>query len=295
VLFHLLHNVAAGQDWGPFKTLKKSKVLYVDYDMGFNQLVGRSAVVQKMYGKSEITVAHAGSSLTGMLLNSEEGQAEFLAIVEAEKPDVIVIDSIREAWPGLDETSSWAWAPINQLFKHLRDTLGKTVIFVHHSNKPGERTLGREAGSTAQLNVMDMQLHVIQAIGLDQNDMSLNPDEAISKESEVNQKAFSKGLLRDDFVYTKVTAMAAGRGMKLRMAVVLEYGKNRDGVSDMGRKMIGFCEDIHTGQQGVVSELGAMQMASTLVNGVIRKTTAEIAEESGLPVSDIRNYLKKDG
>jgi KaiC/GvpD/RAD55 family RecA-like ATPase len=288
VLFHLLHNIAAGHDWGPFKVLNKARVLYVDYDMGVAQLQSRSREAQKMYGLADMAIVHASSTDTGLQLSQTKGQEELLEILNSEKPDILVLDSMREAWPGLDESQSWAWAPVNQMLKYLRDVLGITVIFVHHSNKPGERTLGREAGSTAQLNVLDMQLHVIQVIGLDTTETILDPDEAASKEAELSQKAFAKGLLRDDYSYTKVVQMAAARGCRVKLVIAIEYGKNRDAVGDTGRKLIGFCEDPKSGQQIVVSEQGGLQKAFDLKGNT---TLDRISAECGIPIAELRRHL----
>lgn len=288
--YSLLHNIGAGKDWGPFSVMEKARIVYFDYDMGISQLYSRSAAAIKSYGPSSLALIHAGSTATGLMLNTDEGREEFMSIVDAEKPQIVVIDSIREAWPGLDETSSWAWAPVNAMLKELRDLKGMTVIFVHHSNKPGERTLGREAGSTAQLNTIDMQLHVIQLCGRDLNDVVLDPEQAESIERELNQTAFSKGLLRDDYCYTKLSKMATDKGLALRLPIIVQYGKNRDGVPGTGRKMIGFCESVTTGTAQIVSDEGDLQVAKRFKKEGLRA----MAENSGLPISELKKHLSEE-
>ena len=77
------------------------------------------------------------------------------------KPDVVVIDTIRTAYPGLLENSADEWAKVNQLAVRLQNA-GYAVILVHHSNKPSENGVGREAGSTNQLTVLETQIRVTQ-------------------------------------------------------------------------------------------------------------------------------------
>ena len=72
-------------------------------------------------------------------------------------PDVVIIDTIRSAYPGLMENSADEWSRVNQLAVKLRNS-GLAVIMIHHSNKPSEGGLGREAGSTNQLTVLETQI-----------------------------------------------------------------------------------------------------------------------------------------
>lgn len=53
---------------------------------------------------------------------------------------------------------------MNKLLRALRDR-GFTVIFVHHSRKPGEDGFTGESGSTSQLINVDVQVQVLKVVG----------------------------------------------------------------------------------------------------------------------------------
>jgi len=76
-----------------------------------------------------------------MDLKSNSGRSKLSSILEAVRPQVIVIDTNRSAFVGLEENSADGWTNVNKLLMKLRD-LGMAVISVHHSNKPGESGLG---------------------------------------------------------------------------------------------------------------------------------------------------------
>jgi hypothetical protein len=96
-----------------------------------------------------------------MDLKSRDGRSKLSTILSEIRPSVIVIDTNRSAFVGLEENSADGWSHVNKLLMKLRD-MGMAVISVHHSNKPGESGLGREAGSTSQLAVLDTQIRVAQ-------------------------------------------------------------------------------------------------------------------------------------
>ena len=94
-------------------------------------------------------------------MRSAAGLREMSGWVEYYKPEIVVFDTIRTAWSGMSENSAEEWSEINRLALRLRNA-GMTVIMLHHSNKPGDDGLGREAGSTNQLTVLETQIRVTQ-------------------------------------------------------------------------------------------------------------------------------------
>ena len=94
-------------------------------------------------------------------MKRREGLEELQAWITFSDPDVVIIDTIRSAYPGLMENSADEWSRVNQLAVKLRNS-GLAVIMIHHSNKPSEGGLGREAGSTNQLTVLETQIKVTQ-------------------------------------------------------------------------------------------------------------------------------------
>tara|TARA_R100001443_G_scaffold108319_1_gene118686 strand:- start:209 stop:964 length:756 start_codon:yes stop_codon:yes gene_type:complete len=94
-------------------------------------------------------------------LHDREGLLELQEWIEFSKPDVVVLDTIRSAYPGLAENSADEWSKINKLAVKLRNS-GLSVIMIHHSNKPSDNGMGREAGSTNQLTVLETQIRITQ-------------------------------------------------------------------------------------------------------------------------------------
>lgn len=169
-LSSILMSMCAGQRrFGPYDFNKSPpKVLYMDFDNPGRTVLSRMKKFSKQFGdpadKFALWSAAAihpddGGSIN---LNSPEGTAMFERWVDYVKPDIIVIDTIRNAFGGFDENSAQEWHRVNSIAKYLRDTKKATVILVHHRNKPGESGLGREAGSTAQLTNIDTQIIVTQ-------------------------------------------------------------------------------------------------------------------------------------
>ena len=148
---------------GCFDSPKAPKVLYFDFEnsrSNVTKFLERSA---KSFGDAEDRFAiWAPFDTEDMItLNTDEGKRLFLKWVIANKPDVVVIDTVRSAFPGMSENSAEDWGKVNELAMKLRNN-GISCVLVHHSNKPSEHGMGREAGSTNQLTVLETQIRVTQ-------------------------------------------------------------------------------------------------------------------------------------
>ena len=92
-----------------------------------------------------------------MPLGTPEGNKLLQDWIQSYNPEVVVIDTLRSAWAGLEENDANAWTPVNRLLMAIRNTC-RTIIMIHHANEGGAYGLGREAGSTNQLTNLDLQM-----------------------------------------------------------------------------------------------------------------------------------------
>ena len=161
---HALYMAASRNNrCGPFDIPHTPRVLYFDFEnsrTNVYKFLDRSA---RSFGdaKENFSIWAPFDNDDQINLSEEKGKRLFFQWVVANKADIVVIDTIRSAFPGINENSAEDWSKVNELALKLRNN-GITCIFVHHSNKPGEHSLGREAGSTNQLTVLETQLRVTQ-------------------------------------------------------------------------------------------------------------------------------------
>lgn len=208
-LQHCLYAMACGQrSVGPFDVAQFGRVLYLDLENGPGTIGKRLQELRALYGDPGDRFNIWTPFIDDREINFMQA-ATLKALEEAVAaavPDIIVIDTVRSAWPGLKENSAEEWAKINQLALRLRNA-GLAVILVHHSNKPSEEGLGREAGSTNQLTVLETQISVTQIFS--------DPDVAKRK----------AGLHAPERWQDLANSMPNGM---LQMAMQIDYGKVRE-------------------------------------------------------------------
>lgn len=288
-LYALLNSMAAGREmFGPYDMGKPCKVLYLDYDnprktvlsrfQMFNQMFGATGQQFALWSPSVISPEDGGE----MRLNTEDGfrlLGEWLEVVE---PQVVVIDTVRNAFGGLDEVTASEWFRVNHVAKTIRTRHRASVILVHHRNKPGEGGLGREAGSTAQLTDIDTQVLVTQ----------------VFREKQIAKT--KAGLLDTDL---NVTDMA-GRDYtpwayleqqlepdsRLRMVTQVSFGKVRMETELHKTHYIGWGERLNDGTQYIVSTRSPRQAAQYLVSDRGMEPLA-VSRELHLPLAVIREWV----
>ena len=190
-----------------------------------------------------------------------------------DRPDVIVIDTIRSAYPGLAENSSDEWAKINKLAVRLRNA-GMSVIMIHHSNKPSENGIGREAGSTNQLTVLETQIRVAQVFR----------DEETAKQNA----ALYDGNY-DTPIYPQLEAKLP-TDFLLYMVMEIRYGKVREWTDMHDRvQWIGFANHNVTDEKMIVSSMSTKQRAKNMA--LDGKQPIEIANYLNRPLRQIREWL----
>ena len=114
---------------------------------GFNQMFGDTGDKFAMWSPALISPEDGGE----MNLATEDGfklLGEWLEVVE---PDIVVIDTVRNAFGGMEEASASEWFKVNHVAKSIRTKFNASVVLVHHRNKPGESGLGRRPGRLPSL------------------------------------------------------------------------------------------------------------------------------------------------
>ena len=159
---HALYHLAVGRSMGAYEVEKPATVLYFDWENGRATIGNMLNRFRNSFGSTEnFKMWTPFISQKEISLNDQKGLMEFQRWVMAINPDVLVIDTVRSAFSGLEESKAEAWARINSILLKLRNA-GFAVIWLHHSNKPSESGLGREAGSTNQLTVVETQMRITQ-------------------------------------------------------------------------------------------------------------------------------------
>jgi len=274
---HCMAALASGKRHvGPFEVMGPARVLYLDFEMGRSTIARRLAEMKQMHGDTEDRLQIWTPFIdpdVDINLHKPEGLQELQGWLEFARPDVVVIDTIRTAWPGLLENSSDEWAKINSLVVKIRNA-GIAVVLVHHSNKPGEGGLGREAGSTNQLTVLETQIRVTQVY--DDADTARN----------------NAALFDGDYAKPVFPALAdkLPDDWRLYMCMEIRYGKVREWTDLHDRvQWFGLAEDLNSDQRSVVASKSTKQRAKDLaLDGADDR---EIATKLGRPVRTIRDWL----
>ncbi len=213
-LQHALHHAAKNLHCGPFeRTGDIPKILYLDFENGKQTLGKRVDQMVRSFGSTDGQTLYWTPWLNDEQLNlrDTEGIAQLLTMLQMVQPDILVIDTLRSAFPGLKENSAEEWSAINQLALKIRNC-GCTIVMVHHSNKPDKEGLGREAGSSNQLTTLETQLRVTQVF----EDADL---------AKTRGGIFAGDLPENPFYYMRNQIK---KNTVLQMVFELSYGKVRE-------------------------------------------------------------------
>ena len=287
---HLLYAAAAGQQrFGAFDLCKVPKVLYLDFENSRSNVSLFLNRAKRSFGdaKNNFMIWTPFIDENMMNLREKSGLINLEGWIEHNKPDIVVIDTIRTAWAGLQENSAEEWGNINKLSLSLRNA-GITVVLVHHSNKPqdGGRS-GREAGSSNQLTVLETQIKVTQVY--------MDKDTAEIK----------AGIYDGDVPTMPMTRLGSPPALRLneRLQVCMElrYGKVREWSDAHEAVMyLGLAEDTDAEIVRAISKPTAKQMAIRMASpwtdndGVMRPplSDTEIADKVGKPVSVVKVWTE---
>lgn len=274
---HGMAALAAGSKYfGPFEVATPAKVLYLDWEMGQRTIARRLLEMRDMHGDAQdrLNIWTPFIDMGEMNLKSKQGLLELQTLLQSVRPDVVVIDTIRSAFPGLQENSAEEWGRINQLAVKLRNA-GMAVIMIHHANKPGEGGLGREAGSTNQLTVLETQIKITQVY-------------------EDKETATQNAGIYDGDSERPVWPLLRGKlaeGYKLYMVMEARYGKVREWTDEHDRvQYVGFAQHTVEDKRCIVSSRSTKQIAKDLA--LDGWDVGDIADKLGRPLRTIRDWLE---
>jgi hypothetical protein len=251
--------------FGPFDIPGPVRTLYLDYENSTDTLSERMGQMLSSYGDPgdnlQIWSQSALAQQTGpMNLLSNEGVETMRRMVDGMNPELVVIDTIRSAFEGIKENDAHEWARFNRIVSNLRSE-GRTVVAVHHANKPTDSGLGREAGSTNQLTALEVQLRIVP----------------IFSDEEVARQRAGK-------FQPKVLAELEKQlepDSRLVTAIELGWGKSRNQSENMIVRAMGFAER-EDGTQYIVWQRSPRQAARAMA-------------AKGYRVEDIQSKLAASG
>jgi len=281
VVSHLLAAAAAGKpSLGAFEFDRPVRSLYLDYENGRLTISRRFSQMLSSYGdpKDAFALWTPWADADDMPLNDNASLKKLSLIIRETRPDVVVIDTIRSAWPGLEENSAEAWSPINRLMMRLKN-YGIAVVLLHHKNKPSDGGgFSREAGSTAQLNLIETQLYVT----------SVYDDENRAK---ATAGIFDGNL--DDPVWPKMEEKARntlGHDYAPQAVFEVRYGKVRDWTDDHeSLQWMSLCMNVIDGQEQMIGSASRRQRARLMyANG---SSEIYIARTLGVGLFTVRQWL----
>lgn len=284
----LLTSMASGRGaFGPYETPKRGKVFYLDYDNPARTVLHRLSGFNKMFGDTGDNFALWTPTLIApedggeMNLATEAGFSLLGEWLDHLKPDVVVIDTIRNAFGGMDENSPQEWFKVNHVAKTIRNAHGASVVMVHHRNKPGEGGLGREAGSTAQLTDIDTQVMVTQVFR--------DKNEAKSKAGLLDTEHSVYDVGGREWTPFGYLEQRLEPDSRLKMVSQISFGKVRQQTEMHQTHYIGWAERLMDGSQYVVSTVSMKQKAQLLAGQ--GASAEEIARKLSLPLWEIRRWL----
>lgn len=243
--------------FGPFDIDEHpSKILYLNYEEGARTIKERVEDNIQLLGDFDadnpdrlVIYAPSISRDQGMYLNTADGLKRLGHLLRRHRPDVLVIDTVRSAFPGIDENSSAAWSTINEICLKLRN-VGVNVIMLHHRNKATKDGMGSYAGSTNSITVVEVQVYISQ----------LYEDEETAAARGGKHDVESK--IHDQF-YARLPGGRVDWAIDYIMEV--EYGKTRDWTEDHDKvQHIGLATHLHDDRQTLVALPSSKQKAIRL-------------------------------
>jgi len=285
----MLVSMASGNEsFGPFGS-KPAKVLYLDYDnpsrtvlyrfRNFLNMFGDCGENFNMWSPSLISADDGGE----MNLGTEQGFRLLGDWLDVIKPDIVVIDTVRNAFGGLEEANAAEWFKVNHVAKSVRTKYKSSVVLVHHRNKPGEGGLGREAGSTAQLTDIDTQVMVTQVF----RDKNVSRSKAGLHDADVTVRSF------DGTEYTATSYLEAQleADSRLKMVQQISFGKVRTQTELHRTYYIGWAERLADGSEYVVHTPSPKQQAVWLH---IHKSMGveDVSRSLSIPRYEVEQWLR---
>lgn len=290
--------LACGQPFGPFSVSHPASVLYFDYENPRYTLAHRMRTYMSMIGdpgdrlmlwNSNVMRSdrqqYPGSDLD---LRSKEGRVAFAQWVEATRPDVVVVDTIRSAYSGLAENDADQWAQVNEMLAWTTSQKGRSgkpiaAMFLHHRNKPGQTGLGMEAGSTAQLTRVETQLVVTQ-VYLQKAEAKargglLDGDLTTASWTEAGKEVTPHGLL----------SQSLDEDERIRAMFQLSFGKKRTETDNHRTYYAGLARHLRTDSQRIVASQSVRQRVAELAKLGVDPIT--ISRMMDVPLLQVQEWI----
>jgi len=156
---------------GPLFVQETPKVLYLDPENSEYTIIDRMRSMRGMSNSGDnLHVLPARLFNDGDwedtafdFANRSEAMDELVSLVRSGRYTVVVIDTVRSHFPGMEESRAEAWTGYNKLIMRLK-RLGCAVVLLHHTNKARDDGFQIESGSAHQLTNIETQLIVQPAV-----------------------------------------------------------------------------------------------------------------------------------
>lgn len=284
--------IAAGRsNFGPFAINNRATVFYLDFDNPARTVLSRFSGFVDLHGDPQMNLpiwspsiipAESGGSMN---LRTEEGIKTLEKWLSIVKPDIVVIDTIRNAFGGMDENKPQDWYLVNKLSKYIRDKYKATVVLVHHRNKPNDQGLGREAGSTSQLTDLDLQIIITQVY----QDKMVAKEKAGIFDGDLMIERLGQVYTPFSYFKNKMSSNPQYATSRVRTVTQISFGKVREQTDLHRTTYIGWTEDINSGSQGMIWLPSVREDAVNMY--AAKRSIPDIARELFVPQTEIKRWL----
>lgn len=283
-LLNLLWAASKGQSFASGHVDEKLRSLYLDFEGSTNTLSERIEDCVSLHGDMDesLGIWNANAAEDPMCLNDPEGIKQLESLINDVNPQLVVIDTVRQAWAGMEENSPHSWTKVNAIAMACRNA-GMSVILVHHRNKPDQNGHGREAGSTAQLKDLDVQIMVTKVV----RDLDQAKREAAMPDS-ITQIEDASGTKTTAWTYLARTLPA---DFVLKYVFEVSFGKLRQATDNHVTTYVGMAQNITTGQWKTTHSMTPMQKAFALHSH--GATIASISGSIGVSQPTVEGWIKQ--
>ena len=217
-----------------------------------------------------------------MNLGSEAGFKLLGDWLEVIQPNIVVIDTVRNAFGGLEEANAAEWFKVNFVAKSIRTKFKASVVLVHHRNKPGEGGLGREAGSTAQLTDIDTQLMITTVY----RDKAMAKNKAGLLDTDLRVTNFDG----KEFSPTTYLEERLEPDSRIRMVQQISFGKTRQQTELHRTYYVGWADRLADGTQYMVHTPSPKQQAIWLhINKAM--SVENISRKLMIPMYEVKQWI----
>jgi predicted ATP-dependent serine protease len=135
--------LAEGRQIGPWPIQKSRRVLYVDGEMPLDGIRDRNSALRESDGPLDVLNHEWLFQKTGHVLNLSDisTQDAILALCEAERFEVLILDNLSCLFSGMAENDADAWERVLPWLLEMRRHK-IAVVIVHHSGRAGQHMRG---------------------------------------------------------------------------------------------------------------------------------------------------------